>query len=144
MRGPQPAYPAVVKIEAKTVGIPARRELESFTRRVRRKGSKAVKIVESLVQLEALRASGALTESEFNKAKSRVLGEQSKPDDAPAWMGPAGHYLIYAVFIICGIIGFSKMDEEPIVIAAYVFLNPLFFIGLPLSIYWLHRSNPNK
>jgi hypothetical protein len=60
---------------------------------------------------------------------------------APSWMGPAGGWAL--AFGILGFVASAAVGGGPSLEGALVagVTNPLFFIGVPLGLYWLARSN---
>jgi hypothetical protein len=103
--------------------------------------------VDDIEKLAALKASGALTEAEYETAKSRLLGAvgKSKSDDPPQWMKPGGVLLIIFCVGTLGLIAYGRSEANPHLknehLALEILLNPLFFVGLPLGLYWLYRSD---
>ncbi len=65
-------------------------------------------------------------------------------DPAPSWMRPWGYAfaIIGGLAFAAGIIEEYSASRNPPMVAVIVggLLNPVFFIGFPLGIYWLRRS----
>ncbi|MFO0845836.1 MAG: SHOCT domain-containing protein [Gemmataceae bacterium] len=123
-------------------------------------------VVQELSKLAELHQAGAITSEEYDKAKSLVLapghaevpsapqvpsatgevatGGQTYASVAPScpqWMAPWGW-----LFVWVGLVGYfasayyrwNDFDSTQGLIAG--FLNPLFFLGVPIGLYWLGRS----
>jgi hypothetical protein len=123
-------------------------------------------VVQELSKLSELRQAGAITGEEYDKAKALVLdsgqtevssapqaantpggeaaeGQPHAPPSScsPQWMAPWGWLLVWV-----GLIGFfasayyrwDNHDATPGLVAGL--LNPLFFLGVPIGLYWLGRS----
>lgn len=118
-------------------------------------------IADELAKLAELHRTGALTDAEYAAAKTRLIdgppvvptplrpaAEQvaarspaSNPDAPPKWMKPWGWFLVWL-----GTLGFGasayvnwRTDHEMAALLAGL-LNPMFFIGMPIGLYWLARS----
>jgi hypothetical protein len=123
---------------------------------------------DELVKLAELHRSGALTDAEYAAAKSRLIDgpvqapppQASKPvaalldpaptavaasqtasETPPKWMRPWGWFLVWI-----GGLGFFasayinwKPDREEAALIAGLF-NPMFFVSMPIGLYWLFRS----
>jgi hypothetical protein len=117
-------------------------------------------IADELAKLAELRRAGALTDAEYAAAKTRLIDgapvapvppqpvadpeaapPPSNPDAPPKWMKPWGWFLVWL-----GALGFGasayvnwRTDHEMAALLAGL-LNPMFFIGMPIGLYWLARS----
>ncbi len=69
-------------------------------------------------------------------------------DSAPSWMRPWGYTftIIGGLAFAVGVIREYSASSNPPMVAVIVagLLNPIFFIGLPLGIYWLRRSKKSQ
>ena len=69
-------------------------------------------------------------------------------DSAPSWMRPWGYAftIIGGLAFVAGAIGEYFREPDPPMVAVIVsgLLNPIFFIGLPLGIYWVRRSKKSQ
>ncbi len=67
---------------------------------------------------------------------------------APSWMRPWGYAftIIGGLAFVAGAIGECFREPDPPMVAVIVagLLNPIFFIGFPLGIYWLRRSKKSQ
>ena len=65
-------------------------------------------------------------------------------DSAPTWMRPWGYAftIIGGLALASGVIGEYSASRNPPMVAVIVsgLLNPIFFIGFPLGVYWVRRS----
>ena len=65
-------------------------------------------------------------------------------DSAPSWMRPWGYAftIIGGLAFASGVIGEYSASRNPPMVAVIVsgLLNPIFFIGFPLGVYWVRRS----
>ena len=65
-------------------------------------------------------------------------------DSAPSWMRPWGYAftIIGGLAFAAGVIDEYSASRDPPMVAVIVggLLNSIFFIGLPLGVYWLRRS----
>jgi hypothetical protein len=117
-------------------------------------------LADELAKLAELHRTGALSDAEYGAAKARLIEgapattevqhpvPQSVPvappkdsDAPPKWMKPWGWFLVWL-----GALGFGasayvnwRTDHEMAALLAGL-LNPMFFIGMPIGLYWLVRS----
>ena len=117
-------------------------------------------LVDELAKLSELHQTGALSDSEYAAAKARLIEglptgpvvqqplpvpttqlAQQDSGAAPKWMKPWGWFLVWL-----GGLGFGastyvnwRTDHEQAALLAGL-LNPMFFIGMPIGLYWLARS----
>jgi len=65
-------------------------------------------------------------------------------DPVPSWKQPWGYFLtiIGASAFVAGVIEECSVSRNPPMVAVIVsgLLNPIFFIGFPLGIYWVRQS----
>lgn len=117
-------------------------------------------LVDDLTRLAELHLSGTLTETEYSAAKARLIAAELVPveppptpvdpprvstplvlDAPPTWMKPWGWFLVWI-----GALGFGASvyihwragSEEAALMSGL--LNPMFFIGMPIGLYWLKRT----
>jgi hypothetical protein len=123
-------------------------------------------VIDELSRLADLHRDGTLTDDEFARAKALLLGRPANfaepaegsvtpdrtsappntspappPKTAPSWMRPWGWLLTWI-----GVVAFAattyvnwNADHARVGLIAGV-LNPVFFIGVPVGLYWLKRS----
>jgi len=77
-------------------------------------------------------------------SRTLVLTRRLPSNSVPSWMRPWGYAftIIGGLAFVAGAIKEYSVSRVPPMVAVIVagLLNPIFFIGLPLGVYWVRRS----
>jgi hypothetical protein len=107
-------------------------------------------LVQELTALAELHKNGSISDTEFTQAKGLLLNKPESspiaksdpkphaPAQKPQWMKPWGW--IVTCLAILGYCATAYVNWDNGVGLFVGLLNPVFFIGLPLGVYWLARS----